>query len=256
MSGSRRKTDRRTLIHIRQRIHCGRHVVLILTLSIVFCQACPGNSIVFRDVTKETGITFRHTDGSSGKRYIMETVAGGLALFDYDNDGDVDIYFLNGAPLKGAKFDVPPKNVLYRNEGNWKFTDVTKQARVGDMGYGLGVAAGDYDNDGDLDIYINNHGPNVLYRNDGNGRFSDVTEQANVDDERWSAGAAFVDYDHDGDLDLYVSNYAKFKLAKNKHCKNTAVTRDDPAQKIYDGPCIYLVYCHFSCTDRQCQTQC
>jgi len=212
---SRRENDRHALSRRWQRIR--QHLASVLVLAAVFCQACPGSSIVFRDVTKETQITFRHTDGSSGKRYIMETVASGLALFDYDNDGDVDIYFLNGAPLRGAKFDVPPKNALYRNEGNWKFTDVTERARVGDTGYGLGVAAGDYDNDGDLDVYVNNHGPNVLYRNDGNGTFTDVTRKAGVDNgSHTGAGACFLDMDKDGDLDLYVSRYFDFSYEKHK----------------------------------------
>ena len=217
MRGSRTKTDRHALTCVRQRTRCGRQIVLMLAMVVVFCQICPGNSIVFRDVTKETGITFRHTDGSSGKRYIMETVASGLALFDYDNDGDVDIYFLNGEPLKGTKFDVPPKNALYRNEGDWKFTDVTEQARVGDTGYGLGVVAGDYDNDGDLDIYVNNHGPNVLYRNNGGGTFTDVTEKAGVaNGSHTGAGTCFLDMDKDGDLDLYVSNYFDFSYEKHR----------------------------------------
>ena len=105
--------------------------------------------IQLKDVTRQTGITFTHTDGGSGKRYIMETVTAGLALFDYDNDGDIDIYFLNGAPLRGTKVDKPPRNALYRNDGDFHFTDVTEHAGVGDTGYGLGVAVGDYDNDGD-----------------------------------------------------------------------------------------------------------
>ncbi|MGD8500862.1 MAG: CRTAC1 family protein, partial [Phycisphaerales bacterium] len=131
--------------------------------------------------------------------------------------GDIDIYFLSGAPLKGAKFDVPPKNALYRNEGGWKFTNVTEQARVGDTGYGLGVAAGDYDNDGDLDIYVNNHGPNVLYRNNGNGTFTDVTKTAGVaNGSHTGAGACFLDIDKDGDLDLYVSSYIKFTYDTHK----------------------------------------
>jgi len=217
MRRSRRKTDCRALTRVWQQTHCGLHFILMLTLSIVISQACPGNSVVFRDVTKETGITFRHTDGSSSERYIVETVASGLALFDYDNDGDVDIYFLNGAPLKGAKFDVPPKNALYRNDGNWRFTDVTEQARLGDTGYGLGVAAGDYDNDGDLDVYVNNHGPNVLFRNDGNGTFTDITRKAGVaNGSHTGAGACFLDMDKDGDLDLYVSSYFDFSYEKHK----------------------------------------
>ena len=217
MRGLEQETDRYVLICVCQRTRRGRYLVLMLMLSTVFCRACAGNSIVFRDVTRETGITFTHTDGSSGERYIMETVASGLALFDYDNDGDIDIYFLNGEPLKGSKFDVPPKNALYRNEGNWKFTDVTEQAHVGDTGYGLGVAVGDYDNDGDLDIYLNNHGPNVLYRNDGSGTFTDVTVKAGVaNGSHTGAGTCFLDMDKDGDLDLYVSNYFDFSYEKHR----------------------------------------
>lgn len=175
--------------------------------------------ITFKDVTAETGITFRHTDGGSGRRYVVETVSAGLALFDYDNDGDVDIYFLNGAPLLGTKVDTPPKNALYRNDGNWKFTDVTEQAGVGDTGYGLGVAIGDYDNDGDQDIYLNNYGPNVLYRNNGNGTFTDVTKEAGVGNgSQVGAGTVFLDMDKDGDLDLYASNYLDFSYEKHVAC--------------------------------------
>lgn len=178
--------------------------------------------IVFKDVTKETGITFRHTDGSSEKYYIMETVSAGLALFDYDNDGDIDIYFINGAPLKGAKFKKPPTNALYRNDGNFKFTDVTEKAGVGNTGFGLGVTVGDYDNDGDLDIYINNFGPNVLYRNNGNGTFTDVTEKAGVGNgSKLGAGTAFLDMDKDGDLDLYVSSYVDFSYEKHRVVKTS-----------------------------------
>ena len=188
----------------------------VLVSLCVVSQICTGSSIVLRDVTKDTGITFRHTDGSIGNHYVMETVTAGLALFDYDNDGDIDIYFLNGAALKGSKLKTPPKNALYRNEGGWKFNDVTKEAGVGDRNYGLGVAVGDYDNDGDLDIYLNNHGPNVLYRNNGNGTFSDVTNQAGVgNDSKVGAGTCFLDADKDGDLDLYVSNYLDFSYEKH-----------------------------------------
>ncbi|MHC4324015.1 MAG: FG-GAP repeat domain-containing protein, partial [Planctomycetota bacterium] len=162
-------------------------------------------------MTKQTGISFVHTDGSSGKRYIVETVSAGLALFDYDGDGDIDIYFLNGAPLRGTSAKVPAKNALYRNDGDWKFTDVTDTAGAGDHGYGLGVAIGDYDNDGDPDIYLNNYGPNVLYRNNSDGTFTDVTEKAGVSNGRQvGAGACFLDIDKDSDLDLYVANYVDF----------------------------------------------
>ena len=170
----------------------------------------PGK-ILFTDVTRDTKIAFQHTDGSSGQRYIMETVTAGLALFDYDNDRDVDIYFLNGAPLKGTRVRKPPTNALYRNDGNWRFTDVTQRSGLGDTGYGLGGAVGDYDNDGDQDVYVTNYGPNVLYRNNGDGTFTDVTRQAGVAGiSQVGAGACFLDMDGDGDLDLYVANYLKF----------------------------------------------
>ncbi|MHC4462318.1 MAG: CRTAC1 family protein [Planctomycetota bacterium] len=191
--------------HVRQRFS------LMLVFLYVLSQICAGSSIILRDVTKETGITFKHTDGSSGKRYIVESVSAGLAIFDYDKDGDEDIYFLNGAALKGTKYDAPPKNVLYHNEGGWKFTDVTEKAGVGDTGFGLGVVAGDYDNDGDLDLYVNNYGPNVLYRNNGDGTFTDVTKQAGVaNGHKVGAAAFFLDMDKDGDLDLFVANYLNF----------------------------------------------
>ncbi|MGD8500706.1 MAG: CRTAC1 family protein [Phycisphaerales bacterium] len=189
--------------------------VFIVPLILCLCaaQALHGR-IMFADVTEQTGITFEHTDGSSGNRYIVESVTAGLALLNYDGDEDVDIYFLNGAPLHGAIFDTPPRNVLYRNDGNWSFTDVTCQSGLGDTGYGLGVAVGDYDNDGDADVYLNNYGPNVLYRNNGDGTFTDVTESAGVGNrDKVGAGACFLDMDGDGDLDLFVSNYLKFSYA-------------------------------------------
>ena len=186
----------------------------------IFWTAYTQGQIVFKEVTKATGITFKHTDGSSEKYYIMETVSAGLALFDYDNDGDLDIYFLNGAALKGTKFKKPPRNALYRNEGNFKFTDVTDQSGLGDTGYGLGVTVGDYDNDGDQDVYLNNYGPNVLFCNNGDGTFTDVTQRAGVGDgNNVGAGACFLDMDKDGDLDLYVSRYVDFSYEKHRVVK-------------------------------------
>ncbi len=170
--------------------------------------ACP---IQLHDATNSTGITFRHTDGSSGRRYIVETVTAGVATFDYDNDGDLDIYFLNGAPTPGCRVAPPPRNALYRNDGDWHFSDVTEAAGVGDAGFGLGVAVADYDNDGNLDLYLNNFGPNVLYRNNGDGTFRDVTAPAGVAcGQKVGAGACFLDIEGDGDLDLYCANYVRF----------------------------------------------
>jgi hypothetical protein len=188
----------------------GPIVAILVSLCTFTCGRGDG-AIVLSDVTKDTGITFKHTDGSSGRHYIVESVSSGLALFDYDNDDDVDIYFLNGAPLKGTKVDTPPKNVLYRNDGNFIFTDVTDKTGTGDTGFGLGVAVGDYDNDGDLDLYVNNYGPNVLYRNNGDGTFTDVTAKAGVaNGQKIGASAHFLDMDKDGDLDLFVANYLNF----------------------------------------------
>jgi len=188
-----------------------RFVAAVMAWCCLLGAAAAQGPIQFRDVTAQTGITFRHTDGHSGRHYIVETVSAGLATFDYDGDGDVDIYFLNGAPLRGTIVDTPPRNALYRNDGGMKFTDVTAIAGVGDTGYGLGVAVGDYDNDGDPDVYLNNYGPNVLYRNNGDGSFTDATAKAGVaNGHQVGAGTCFLDMDADGDLDLYVSNYVDF----------------------------------------------
>jgi hypothetical protein len=142
----------------------------------------------------------------------------------------VDIYFFNGAPLRGTEMRVAPQNALYRNDGGFRFTDVTDEARVGDVGYGLGVAVGDYDNDGAPDLYLNNHGPNVLYQNNGDGTFRNVTEQAGVGNgDKVGAGANFLDADGDGDLDLFVSNYLQFSYETN-------VSASQEGHPVYAGP--------------------
>jgi hypothetical protein len=170
------------------------------------------SAIQLTDVTAQTGISFQHRDGSCGDYNILETVTAGLALFDYDNDGDEDIYFVSGGALKGTSYPSPPTNALYRNDGNWRFTDVTAQSGVGDTSHGLAVAAADYDNDGDTDLYVSNYGPNVLYRNNGDGTFTDVTARAGVaGTNHVGAGTCFLDADGDGDLDLFVSDYLVFE---------------------------------------------
>jgi hypothetical protein len=227
-------------MHSKRKRLVPRTIVAAVLLAVGGCLAnsllaneSTQSSILLHDVTDQTGITFRHTDGGSGKYYIVEYMSAGLALFDYDSDGDVDIYFLNGAPMPGTKTDVVPRDALYRNDGNWKFTDVTDQAGVGDTNHGMGVAVGDYDNDGDPDIYLNNFGPNVLYRNNGDGTFTDVTKFAGVQNgHRVGAGASFVDIENDGDLDLYVGNYVKFSFDQH-------VPRTKLGQPYYGPPLDY-----------------
>ena len=195
--------------------------------------------IHFRDVSAQSGIDFVHTHGGSGRKYIVEYVSSGLATFDYDNDGLVDIYFLNGRPLAGTKADGQCKNRLYRNLGGMKFKDVTDQAGVGGgAGHGLGVCAGDYDNDGYQDLYVSNYGENILYHNNGDGTFTDVTRKAGVArGHRVGAGACFLDYDNDGQLDLFAANYVQFSEEKPV----VITVRGD---RVYPGPKDYLPETH------------
>ncbi|MDE0398742.1 MAG: CRTAC1 family protein [Candidatus Poribacteria bacterium] len=179
-------------------------------------------SVRFTDVTAQLGIEFRHANGESGQKYFIEPIGSGVALFDFDNDGDLDLYLVNGSDLPGATAPIPPTNRLYRNDGD-TFTDVTMQAAVGDTGYGLGCCVGDYNNDGFTDLYVTNYGANVLYHNNGDGTFTDVTVSAGVEGDRFSSGCAFVDLDADGYLDLYVVNYVQFDLETNPECTRQGV---------------------------------
>lgn len=143
----------------------GRATVVVGNLSLFLraAEAPPTSSILLTEVTRQTGIDFVHTDGSSGQRYIVETVSAGLATFDFDGDGKIDILFLNGAPLGEAKTEPPPTCRLYRNVGNWKFTDVTRKAGLAVTCYALGVAVGDYDSDGHPDVFLNNFGTRLHF---------------------------------------------------------------------------------------------
>jgi hypothetical protein len=173
--------------------------------------AASAHGISFSERAEAAGIKFLHTDGSSGKYFIVETLASGVILFDFDLDGDLDIYFPNGRPLPPSPAgNAAVSGALYRNDGGLKFTDVTAAQGVPGTGFGTGGAAADVDGDGDLDLYLCQHGPNVLYRNEGKEagyRFSAVPGAGGADDPRFSAGASFFDFDRDGDLDLYVTNY-------------------------------------------------
>lgn len=186
--------------------------VVLGTGAITVTASDSGPAVQFRDVTLAAGIDFVHSHGSRSS-LLPEDMGSGAGFADYDNDGDLDLYVVNNpGPLAIKITSQSPGNILYRNNGDGTFTDVTDKAKVGDRGHGMGCVFGDYDNDGDLDLYVTNFGRNVLYRNNGNGSFSDVTKAAGVGDGRWGTGAVFGDYDGDGDLDLYVCNYVEYNL--------------------------------------------
>lgn len=194
--------------------------------------APPAANYPFEEIAEATGLTFTHFNGATGAYYQPEVFGPGVALLDYDADGDLDVYLPQAAMLDperdpGEALFPPPANHwpgdrLFRNElqpdGTLQFTDVTAAAGLGRRDYSQGVAVGDYDNDGDADLYVTGFGPNSLYRNNGDGRFTDITARAGVDDPHWSSSAAFLDYDRDGDLDLFVTNYVRFTVAGNKQC--------------------------------------
>jgi len=198
----------------------------------------------FRDVGVETGLNFRHFNFAGGHHYMPEIMGPGVALFDYDNDGDLDIYLIQGTRLDSDSklLNPPPRgwkpgNRLYKNllseTGELRFVDVTDKAGVGHVGYGMGVAAGDYDNDGFVDLYVTNFGRNVLYHNNGDGTFTDVTSEAGVNDSHWSTSAAWVDFDGDGWLDLFVCNYVDFTVEGNRGCSSSAGEADYCTPKMY-----------------------
>jgi hypothetical protein len=174
----------------------------------------PKAPVVFEDVTDKTALSnFKHRSGSPQKNYIFETTSGGVATFDYDGDGLVDVYLLNGSTAAAlAGKERPPRSALYRNLGNWKFEDVTDKAGVANERWGSGVAVGDYDNDGRPDMYVTNFGVSRLYHNNGNGTFSDLAEKLGVARKGWSTGPTWGDYDGDGRLDLFVPGYVDIDL--------------------------------------------
>jgi hypothetical protein len=168
------------------------------------------------------GIGFQHFSGSSPAKEMVEIMGSGVALLDYDNDGDLDLFFVNGAALPQlSKTRAEHFNRLYRNDGSFQFSDVTTKAGLAGSGYGMGVACADYDNDGDTDIYLTQVGSNVLYRNNGDGTFVDVTSQVGVAAGGWSSSAAFIDVDRDGNLDLYVARYVDYEVGKGQRCGNS-----------------------------------
>ncbi len=179
--------------------------------------ALESEPIHFGDAAADAGLDFAHYNGFTGEYFYVETFGAGAAFLDYDSDYDLDLYLVNGSYLTGLPPDPLPVNRLYRNDNRGRsFTDATARGGAADPGYGFGVAAADYDADGDPDLYVANYGANALYRNDG-GIFSAV--DAGVADPRWSTSSGFLDYDRDGDLDLFVANYVHYSLDVNIICK-------------------------------------
>ena len=209
-----------------------------------------GNDEPFVDRAQETGLRFVHFNGMSGEFYYPEILAPGVALFDYDNDGDLDVFIVQGRmlgdkPPSDATF--PPRDAsslggrLFRNDLETRadgtralqFTDVTSASGIDARGYGMGVAAGDFNNDGCVDLYVTNLGPNQLFRNNCDGTFADVSKQSHTDDSGWSVSAAFVDFDRDGWLDVFVGHYVNYSLATNIRCFSLAGSADYCPPHVY-----------------------
>src|SRR5678815_2054456 len=185
----------------------------------------PPARVTFEEVPSATSkITWTHDNGHSEDRQLPETVGGGCAFLDYDNDGWMDIYLVNSGPSDFFAPPAPLKNALYHNNRDGNFTDVTDKAGVAGGKFGMGVAAGDYDADGNIDLYVTNYGPNILYHNNGNGTFTDVTGKTGIAAPGWSTCATWFDFDNDGKLDLFVSSFVFYDKTQNPLCTDTTLT--------------------------------
>jgi hypothetical protein len=210
---------------------------LLAAATVTLCVVVTGAAqtpVRFTDVTRESGVSFHHINGASPDKHLVETMGSGGLFFDYDNDGWLDIFLVDGGSLADARVASQAKHRLYHNRGNGSFDDVTARSGIRHRDYGMGACAGDYDNDGWIDLYVTNFGPNVLYRNRGDGSFADVTATAHVGEPHWSASCAFADLDKDGDLDLFVVNYVDADRSKTPYCGNAKL-----GQRFYCHPLNY-----------------
>ena len=204
---------------------CYRSAALLLFATCLLWAAAP-KPVTFEDVTKASGIQFRNYNSPTPEKYLIETMTGGVAVFDYNNDGWPDIFLVNGARVKSGQKDQEPLdktspdcwNRLYRNNHDGTFTDVTEKAGVRGTGYGMGAAVGDIDNDGFEDLLVTNWGSVLLYHNNGDGTFTDVTVKSGLKTQGWMTSAGFFDYDNDGKLDLFICRYVQWSFSLNIFC--------------------------------------
>jgi enediyne biosynthesis protein E4 len=207
----------------------------------------PRSPFRFTEIAQSAGIDFVHVSGANEAKHIPTAHGSGVALFDADNDGKLDLYFANGTFLPVGTVKAGP-NRLYRNLGNDRFQDATSTSGLGFSGYCHGIVVGDIDNDGDPDVFLCNYGPNVLYRNNGDGSFEDISKKAGIDCPGWSSSGAFLDYDNDGDLDLYVANYGSWRLPEDDiYCPGQPLTllKDPIKVRVMCSPKLIRTVRHF-----------
>jgi len=226
---------------------------LPILVGLIICVACgdsskrggsgtaAGRSPWFRDIAEQSGVDFVHHSGHGEEFYTPEVVAGGVALLDADEDGNLDIYFVQAGGLEQLPGD-RPGNQLFRNRGDATFETITEKSGADNRGYGIGVATGDANNDGHVDLYVTNVGANALLCGSGKATFDDTTSASGVGDTGFGTSAAFLDYDQDGDLDLYVANYLIWSVEAEKDCFNTLGQRDYCAPALYNAPAIDVLY--------------
>ncbi len=188
-------------------------------------------AVTFRDIASAAGVVFRHVNGASPAKHFAETMGSGGLFFDYDGDGWIDIFLVDGGSQADPAIGRTARHRLFRNRRNGSFEDVTAKSGIRHSGYGMGACAGDYDNDGRIDLYITNASANALYRNAGGGSFTDVTAAAGVGSTRWASSCGFLDFDRDGDLDIFVTNYVTMGKNANRVCRGGT-----PAVRVYCHP--------------------
>jgi hypothetical protein len=201
-----------------------------LVVALLALQVAAPRQVTFENIAAAAGVTFTHLNGASADKYLVETMGSGGLFFDFDNDGWIDLFIVDGGSIADSAVNARARHRLFRNAGKGVFKDVTESSGIQHGAYGMGACAGDIDNDGRVDLYVTNYGANMLYRNVGNGVFMDVTRAASVGLAGWSTSCAFFDADVDGDLDLFVTNYLDAPKTNNRFC-------GDPQRRI-------RVYCH------------